>query len=110
MDSWKKDSRFGTILAYSFMGIVALAFIVGPIIEIFSLSVEVRTVVLIAIALVLFLVYNQDATNKKWEYEMREKEKSIRSLRDENLRIYHKMKDEIRELEKENRELRKKID
>ncbi len=108
MNPEKKNGRFGTILAYSFMGIVALAFIVGPIIEIFSLSVEVRTVVLIAIALVLFLFYNQDATNKKWEDEMREKEKSIRSLRDENFRIYHKMKDEIRELEKENRELRKK--
>ena len=108
MNPEKKKGRFGTILAYSFMGIVALAFIVGPIIEIFSLSVEVRTVVLIAIALVLFLVYNQDATNKKWEDEMREKETSIRSLRDENFRIYHKMKDEIRELEKENRELRKK--
>ena len=110
MESGKKDSRFGAILAYSFVGIVALAFIVGPIIEIFSLPSGVRVVVIIAIVLVLFLVYSLDSTNKYWEDKMRDKEREIRNLHDKNLNQYHKMSHQIRDLQKENAYLRQKIE
>lgn len=110
MESEKKNSRLGTILAYSFVGIIALGFVMSAVYEILSIKPhEVRVVVILAIVAIAFFIVVNKSNEKHWEKVIENKEKEKRELDRRYWKEYLETHRIIKNLEEENKVLRRKI-
>lgn len=111
MNPEKKNGRFGTILAYSFVGIIALGFVMSAVYGVLSIEPrEARVMAILAIVVIAFFIVVNKSNEKHWEKvveeKVKEKSKIERKYWDERLESIRT----INRLKEENKELRSKID
>ena len=77
----KKNGRFGTILAYSFVGIIALGFVMSAVYGVLSIEPrEARVVAILAVIVIVFLIAVNKSNEKHWRKIVEDKEKEKRDI------------------------------
>lgn len=77
----KKNDRFGTILAYSFVGIIALGFVMSAVYGVLSIEPrEARVVAILAVIVIVFLIAVNKLNEKHWRKIVEDKEKEKRDI------------------------------
>ena len=81
MNPEKKNGRFGTILAYSFVGIIALGFVMSAVYGVLSIEPrEARVVAILAVIVIVFLIAVNKSNEKHWRKIVEDKEKEKRDI------------------------------